>query len=245
MENCDNESFAEQKGTIVAAFAHMEAVLQSNFADRDIEIIQRTEREKKRARTSNDDDLPEERPQLSGESPTPPASKQSQSKSSKGTKEEYVEYMKRSRGNATICTRFNEPVDLRSIADEQEGGAFNLSNRDVGISGPELSQLPPKCQRSQSYPRQERKAAYQQIRPECDRGNIEVISQCGTTYCFKSWNGEKGATRSGFLRPPSFDPNDFIRKNSDDYLTVHAISRRVNRVLRQESKSDRIFRTRT
>ena len=33
MENCDNEKFAEQKQTLVAAFDHMEGILQSSFTD--------------------------------------------------------------------------------------------------------------------------------------------------------------------------------------------------------------------
>lgn len=147
MEDCANEDFAEVMGNIVASFDHAERILRVNFTKHDEEIIKRdqAEREKKRAKTTKDDDvemedvdLPEETAQLGGGSPTPPAPKQSQSKSS-SSKEEYekaVESMKRSFGNATIVTRFNEPVDLSTIADEHEGGAFKLINRRVDMSGP-------------------------------------------------------------------------------------------------------------
>ena len=110
-----------------------------------MEIIKRdqAEREKKRARTSNADDvemevddLPEETTHLGTKSPTPPASKQPKSSKSKEEYEKAVEFMKRLLGNATIYTRFNQPVDLCSIADEHEGGAFKLINRSVGVSGP-------------------------------------------------------------------------------------------------------------
>lgn len=44
--------------------------------------------------------------------------------------------MKRSFGNATIIIRFNDPVDICTIADEQEGGAFKVIDRRVDMSGP-------------------------------------------------------------------------------------------------------------
>lgn len=121
LESCDNENFAKGKKNIVECFDHIEKIIKRDQAGRD----------KKRAKTAKDDDedvemedndLPEETAQLGGESPTPPAAKQSQSKSS-SSDDDYgkaVESMKRSFDNATIVTRFNEPVDICAIADKRK-----------------------------------------------------------------------------------------------------------------------------
>ena len=134
--------------------------------------------------------LPEETAQLGGGSLTPPAAKQSKSKSPTSN-EEYekaVESMKRSFGNATIVARFNSPINLSTIADELEGGAFKLINRRVDMSGPpgkraleaivtraqSAGAKLPKVTELRNDPLQEHKHAYQQIWLDCDRGNIEM-----------------------------------------------------------------------
>ena len=48
------------------------------------------------------------------------------------------------------------------------------------------------------------------------------------------WNGlEESSGRS--TEPPVSDPGFYIRKDTDDYITVNDISRRLNKVLRHQT----------
>lgn len=49
------------------------------------------------------------------------------------------------------------------------------------------------------------------------------------------WNGEGGQTETGYLEPPALDYEEFILKDTDDYSTVGAISRRLNKILRHQT----------
>ena len=224
--NCDNENFAKDRKNIVECFDHIEKILKVNFTDRDEEIVKKdqAEREKKRAKTTKDDDddddiemecidLPEETTQLGGESLTPSAAKQSKSKASSNNDdyEEAVKFMKRSFGNPTIITRFNEPVDICTIADEQEGGAFKVINRRVDMSVPldkraldgilTRAQAAgcklPKVSELRDDPLQTHKNAYRLIWPDCERGNT-LKSSRNMALPFASRSGmEKGSNRYG------------------------------------------------
>ena len=149
LADCDNEFFSQNKKEILACFDHIEKILKVNFTDHDEVIIKRdqAEREKKRAKTAKDDDedvemedidLPEETTQLGEESLTPPSKEQPKLKSS-SSNDDYkkaVESMKRSFDNATIITRFDEPVDICSIVGDVEGGEFKVINKTIDTSGP-------------------------------------------------------------------------------------------------------------
>ena len=258
---CDNENFAEQKKDIEKCFEHIEGMLKSNFTDNDEMIIQRArEREKKRAKTKHHDgdkdvemeviDLPEETEELGKESLTPRSKKRSESRSS-GQDDDYeraVESMKRSFDNATIVTRYAEPVDICSIVDEAEGGEFKVTNKTTDTSGPpnvralegvltraqSLSSKLPKVEHLKTDESQANKVTYRQIEPDCDRGNIEIIPQHGTTFCFKMWNGMEDPS-GRFTEPPVSDPGFYIQRDTDEYLTVNEISEKLNKVLRHQT----------
>ena len=149
LADCDNEFFSQNKKEILACFDHIEKILKVNFTDHDEVIIKRdqAEREKKRAKTAKDDDedvkmedidLPKETAQLGEESLTHPSKEQPKSKSSSNNDDykKAVEPMKRSFDNATIITRFDEPVDICSIVDDVEGGEFKVINKTIDASGP-------------------------------------------------------------------------------------------------------------
>ena len=115
LATCDTETFMEYKKEIIKYFDHIEGMLKHNFTDQDEAIFKRDqaerEREKKRAKTKRNDndeyaemediDLPEEIEELGKESLTPRSKKA-------------VESMKCSFSfdNASIITRFAEPVDI-------------------------------------------------------------------------------------------------------------------------------------
>lgn len=148
--------------------------------------------------------------------------------------------MKRSFNNATTITRFNVPVDLCTIVDELEGGAFKVTNRRIDASGPPDVKSPeetltraqsagsklPKVADLKDDSKQVHKSAYKQIWLDCDRGNIEIIPQHGTTFCIKKWNGEEDRTRTRYMEPPVLERAHYISKDTDDYATVDGISRR-------------------
>ena len=234
------------------------------FTDHDEVIIKRdqAEREKKRMKTAHGDvgadvdmediDLPEETEQLGKEPRIPPSKEPSKPKSSSSEDdyEEAVESMKRSFDNATVITRFNDPVDICSIVDEVEGGEFKVINKSIDASGPpdgkalegmltraqSLSSKLPKVEDLKADESQMHKTSYRQIRVDCDRGNIEIIPQHGTTFCVKMWNGKEDPTgRFRFTEPPTRNPGVYIHKDTDDYLNVHEINKRLNKVLRHQT----------
>ena len=208
MAACDNENFSKNKEEIIKCFDHIEGTLKYYFTEHDEVITKRdqAERAKKRAKTAHkgddedvemeDIDLPEETEQLGL---TPPSKKHSESKSSSSNDdyEKAVESMKRSFDNATIITRFVEPVDICSIVDEVEGGEFKVINKIIDASGPPdakalegmltraqfLSSKLPKVENVKVDESQAHKTTYRQIHAGCDRGNIEIIPQHGASKC--------------------------------------------------------------
>ena len=115
-----------------------------------------------------------------------------------------------------------------------ESGPPNVRALDgVLTRAQSLSSKLPKVEHLKADESQAGKVTYRQIQPDCDRGNIEIIPQHGTTFCFKMWNGLEPSGR--FTEPPVHDPGFFIQRDTDEYLTVHEISRKLNKVLRHQT----------
>ena len=76
------------------------------------------------------------------------------------------------------------------------------------------------------------KSACKQIEPGCDRGNIEIIPQTGTTFCQEYWNCPSASHTAIYQDPPSFKPEVFITKDTPEYREIESVSHKLNKLLR-------------
>ena len=53
-------------------------------------------------------------------------------------------------------------------------------------------------------------------------------------FCVRMWNGKEDRTGK-FIEPPVLDQGTYIHRNTDEYLTVDGISRKLNKVLRHQT----------